>query len=192
MNKAVLFLAALGASTALCAPVPAEKAEKRDTIPIARVPDVPPPSRETLDASIRKAADFLLKEQNRDGSWGNHTRTKGLNVLCPYPEGPRSFRTASTSLCVIGLLTSPLKEDPAVKASLDKALQYLLTTLPTLKRGDGRRGTFLRMPLCAKNSKRWPPSKSKRWTRWRTSKAAGAITHLKLFPSVPLGNPLPS
>lgn len=210
MNKAVLFLAALGASTALCAPVPAEKAEKRDTIPIARVPDVPPPSRETLDASIRKAADFLLKEQNRDGSWGNHTRTKGLNVLCPYPEGPRSFRTASTSLCVIGLLTSPLKEDPAVKASLDKALQYLLTTLPTLKRGDTRtvlgvwghayglsalsraRGTFLRMPLCAKNSKRWPPSKSKRWTRWRTSKAAGAITHLKLFPSVPLGNPLPS
>ena len=138
MNKAVLFLAALGASTALCAPIPAEKAEKRDTIPIARVPDVPPPSRETLDASIRKAADFLLKEQNRDGSWGNHTRTKGLNVLCPYPEGPRSFRTASTSLCVIGLLTSLLKEDPAVKASLDKALQYLLTTLPTLKRGDTR------------------------------------------------------
>ena len=40
MNKAVLFLAALGASTALCAPVPAEKAEKRDTIPIARVPDL--------------------------------------------------------------------------------------------------------------------------------------------------------
>ena len=31
-----------------------------------------------------------------------------------------------------------LKEDPAVKASLDKALQYLLTTLPTLKRGDTR------------------------------------------------------
>lgn len=37
MNKAVLFLAALGASTALCAPVPAKKTEKRDTIPIARV-----------------------------------------------------------------------------------------------------------------------------------------------------------
>ena len=132
MNKAVFFLAALGASTALCASIPAENAEKRDTIPIARVPDVPPPSRETLDASIRKAADFLLKEQNRDGSWGSHTRTKGLNVICPYPEGPRSFRTASTSLCVIGLLTSPLKEDPAVKAALDKAVQYLLTTLPTL------------------------------------------------------------
>ena len=52
---------------------------------------------------------LLLKEQTRDGSWGSHTRTKGLNVICPYPEGPRSFRTASTSLCVIGLLTSPLR-----------------------------------------------------------------------------------
>ena len=126
MNKAVFFLAALGASTALCASIPAENTEKRDTIPIARVPDVPPPSRETLDASIRKAADFLLKEQNRDGSWGSHTRTKGLNVICPYPEGPRSFRTASTSLCVIGLLTSPLKEDPAVKAALEDELKLAM------------------------------------------------------------------
>ena len=50
MNKAVFFLAALGASTALCASIPVENTEKRDTIPIARVPDVPPPSRETLDA----------------------------------------------------------------------------------------------------------------------------------------------
>ena len=138
MNKTVLFLAALGACSALGAPIPGKNAEKRDTIPIARVPDVPPPSRETLDASIRRAADFLLKEQNRDGSWGSHTHTKGLNVICPYPEGPRSFRTASTSLCVIGLLASPLKDDPAVKAAVDKAVQYLLTTLPTLKRGDTR------------------------------------------------------
>ncbi len=45
------------------------------------------------------------------------------------------------------------------------------------------------MPLCAKNSKRWPPSKSKRWTRWRTSRAAGAITHLKLFSKRPIGEP---
>ena len=66
MNKAVFFLAALGASTALCASIPEENAEKRDTIPIARVPDVPPPSRETLDASIRKAADFLLKEHEKE------------------------------------------------------------------------------------------------------------------------------
>ena len=115
MNKAVLFLSVLSACTALGAPMPAEGGEKRDTIPIEKVPDVEPPSRETLDQSIRRAADFLLASQNKDGSWGDHTRTKGLNVICPYPEGPRSFRTACTSLCVIGLLASPLKHEPAVK-----------------------------------------------------------------------------
>lgn len=138
MNRAFLFLAVLSVATALGAPVPAEDAEKRDTIPIAKVPDVPPPSRETLDQSIRKAADFLLSHQNKDGSWGSHTLTKGLNVICPYPEGPRSFRTASTSLCVIGLISSPLKEDQAVRAATDKAVEYLLATLPLLKRGDTR------------------------------------------------------
>ena len=107
MNKAVFFSRRPGGQHGALRLHSGGKRGKRDTIPIARVPDVPPPSRETLDASIRKAADFLLKEQNRDGSWGSHTRTKGLNVICPYPEGPRSFRTASTSLCVIGLLTSP-------------------------------------------------------------------------------------
>lgn len=138
MNKAVLFLSILSACTAFCAPASTQDGEKRDTIPIAKVPDVPSPPREALDRSIRKAADFLLSSQNKDGSWGNHTRTKGLNVICPYPEGPRSFRTACTSLCVIGLLSSPLKEDPAVKASVDRAVQYLLATLPLLKRGDTR------------------------------------------------------
>lgn len=136
MNKTVFLLAILGSSVALCASEPANYTEKRDTIPIARVPDVPPPPRVTLDMAIRKAIDFLLKEQNKDGSWGNHTRTKGLNVLCPYPEGPKSFRIASTSLCVIGLLSSPLKEEPSVRVALDKAVQYLLKELPSLKRGD--------------------------------------------------------
>lgn len=142
MNR-VLFLSLLAACTACWAqeqPADGGKShgEKRDTIPIARVPDVPPPSREAMSAAIRKGADFLLANQNRDGSWGNHTMTKGLNVICPYPEGPRSFRTASTALCIIGLLASPMKEDPAVKAATDKATQYLLTTLPLLKRGDTR------------------------------------------------------
>ena len=127
----------------LCLHLPAAhgkpaQAEKADAIQIAKIPDIPPAKSEQFDQAFRRGVDFLLKTQNRDGSWGSRTRTKGLNVICPYPEGPRSFRTASTSLCVIGLLTSPLKEDPAVKAALDKAVQYLLTTLPTLKRGDTR------------------------------------------------------
>ncbi len=111
-------------------------AEKHDNIHIAKVPDVPPPSREALEASFRKAASFLLPRQNKDGSWGDHTGTKGLNVLCPYPQGPRSFRLASTALCIVGLTASPLHDDPAIQNAVDKALNVLIRELPKLKRGD--------------------------------------------------------
>lgn len=133
MSQTVLLFLSFMAFCAHAAPVPEEKT---DTIPIAKVPDVPPPSREKLQHSIRKATDFLLANQNKDGSWGDHTHSKGMNVMCPYPEGPRSFRTASTSLCLIGLLTSPLREEQPVREATDRAVQYLLTTLPLLKRGD--------------------------------------------------------
>ncbi len=121
---------------ATTSPEQLQNADKHDNIPIAKVPDVPPPSREALEVSFRKAASFLIPRQNKDGSWGDHTGTKGLNVLCPYPQGPRSFRLASTALCVVGLSSSPLHDDPAVRNAVDKALDVLIRELPKLKRGD--------------------------------------------------------
>ena len=109
---------------------------KRDSIPIPKIPEVPPPAREQLETAFRKAAWFLLQHRNKDGTWGDHTRTKGLNVLCPYPQGPRSFRLASTALCVIGLEESPLWNDPEIRAASDRALNALMDQLPRLKRGD--------------------------------------------------------
>ena len=40
------------------------------------------PERSGLDInrSIEQGADFLVSHQNKDGSWGNATRTKGLNI----------------------------------------------------------------------------------------------------------------
>lgn len=77
MNKAVLFLSVLSACTALGAPMPAEGGEKRDTIPIEKVPDVEPPSRETLDQSIRRAADFLLASRTRTAPGGTTRAPRG-------------------------------------------------------------------------------------------------------------------
>lgn len=114
----------------------AAQLDKQDTIPIAKVPDAPIPTKNELASSIRRGVDFLLKNQNNDGSWGDHTLTKGLNVLCPYPEGPRSFRLASTGLCIIGLLNCPYSDEPAVQQALDRAVLYMEKTLPLLKRGD--------------------------------------------------------
>lgn len=137
MNKAVLFLSVLSACTALGAPMPQKAGKKETPFPLKRFRTwSPPPGKRWTSPYAGRRISFWQPEQ--DGSWGDHTRTKGLNVICPYPEGPRSFRTACTSLCVIGLLASPLKDEPAVKGAVDRAVQYLLATLPLLKRGDTR------------------------------------------------------
>lgn len=112
--------------------------EKADTIPIAKVPDVPLPEKEQVERCLRAGTDFLLSHQAKDGSWGDHTRTKGLNVICPYPEGPLSFRLACTSLCVIGLNAGPFRQEEAVKQAIERARNCLITELPKLKRGDTR------------------------------------------------------
>ena len=109
---------------------------KRDSIPIPRVPEVPPPAEEDLDRSIERGVRFLLDHQNKDGSWGDHTRTKGINIFCPYPSGPLAFQAGSTGLCVIGLNASPYAQTPEVQQAIEKAVQYMFEKLPRLKRGD--------------------------------------------------------
>ena len=110
--------------------------EKRDSIQIAKIPDIPPRPREDFDKAFRKGVDFLLSHQNKDGSWGDHTKTKGLNVLCPLPTGPMSFRAASTALCVSALYDCPLRDELAVKKALARAEKYLIDIMPHIKRGD--------------------------------------------------------
>lgn len=109
---------------------------KTDTIPIAKVPDIPPAPKEQFDKAFHQGVDFLLKAQNEDGSWGDHRVIGTWNILCPYPDGPLTFKTASTALCIIGLHASPLRHEPAVQQAITRAEDYLIKTMPRLKRGD--------------------------------------------------------
>ncbi|MFT5325680.1 MAG: hypothetical protein ACI8P0_003552 [Planctomycetaceae bacterium] len=86
-----------------------------------------------LEASIKRGVDFLVGYQNDDGSWGNPTRTKGLNIYAPVPGAHHAFRTATTAMCIMALIESG-SETPEVKQSLDRAEQWLLTYLPRLRR----------------------------------------------------------
>lgn len=104
-----------------------------EKLPVPRPDSMIPPSKQALDGQIQKGVDFLVRTQNKDGSWGDHTKTKGLNVLCPLPGGPFAFRAAVTSLDVIGLYTCA-PEDSKVAEALDKAEIWLLENLPRLKR----------------------------------------------------------
>ena len=98
----------------LCLHLPAAhgkpaQAEKADAIQIAKIPDIPPAKSEQFDQAFRRGVDFLLKTQNRDGSWGDHRVIGTWNILCPYPDGPLTFKTASTAPVSYTHLTPPTK-----------------------------------------------------------------------------------
>lgn len=111
-------------------------AQTTDAIPIAKLPDEPPAGRDAFLQAFRGGVDFLLKTQNRDGSWGDHRVIGTWNILCPYPDGPLTFKTASTALCIVGLNACPMRDEPAVQQAMTRAEDYLIRTMPHLKRGD--------------------------------------------------------
>ena len=86
-----------------------------------------------LETSIQRGLDFLIGYQNSDGSWGNPTRTKGLNIYAPVPGAHHAFRTATTAMCIMALIESG-SETLETKRSLTRAEQWLLTYLPRLRR----------------------------------------------------------
>ena len=96
-------------------------------------PDVPAPEPEQIDSAIRNGVEFLLGAQNKDGSWGSATRTKGLNIYAPIPGAHHAFRTGVTSLVLCALIeTAP--EDPVVRKAIDRGADWMVEKLPRLRR----------------------------------------------------------
>ena len=74
----------------------------------ARKPDLHPKapapvSNVEIKAAIERGAEFLLKDQNVDGSWGSPERTKDLNIIAGIGSH-HAFRAAVTALCVSALI----------------------------------------------------------------------------------------
>ncbi|HJT32440.1 MAG TPA: prenyltransferase/squalene oxidase repeat-containing protein [Pirellulales bacterium] len=114
----------------------ANETEKSATAPresVPRLKDVEPPAREAIDAAIRKGVDFLLADQNRDGSWGSAERTKGLNIYAPVPGAHLGFRSAVTALCVLALIEVEDRR-PEVEQAIDRGEAWLFERLPKVRR----------------------------------------------------------
>jgi hypothetical protein len=91
-----------------------------------------PPTKE-IDAAIRRGIDFLLKDQNKDGSWGTPQRTKGLNIYTPVPDGHLAYRCGVTALCVMALIETG-GSDPDVLKAVERGEAWLFENLPVLRR----------------------------------------------------------
>jgi hypothetical protein len=99
------------------------------------------PQLETLSeadvrASLQRGIEFLLADQNPNGSWGSATRTKGLNIYAPVPGAHHAFRAATTALCISALI-EVAADDPAAQESIGRAEAWLLEHLKDLRRATG-------------------------------------------------------
>lgn len=100
---------------------------------LPRLEPVPMPSAAQLDASIHRGIEFLLKDQNANGSWGTAEKTKDLNIYAPVPGSHHAFRGAVTSLCISALIEIG-GESKEVQRSIDRAEAWLFEHLPKLRR----------------------------------------------------------
>lgn len=90
---------------------------------------------ETIDAAIARGVDFLIADQNPNGSWGGPTRTKGLNIYAPLPGAHHAFRAGASGLALSGLIDSG-DTRPAAREAIRKGGGWMAEHLPKLRRAD--------------------------------------------------------
>jgi len=102
-----------------------------DNVPQLSAVSTPRPA--DIESSIDRGIQFLLNDQNEDGSWGTPERTKELNIFAPVPGAHHAFRTAVTALCLSSLIE--LEADhPEVRAAVDRGESWMIEFLPRLRR----------------------------------------------------------
>lgn len=93
------------------------------------------PTEDQIRAAIQRGVEFLLRDQNKDGSWGSAHRTKGLNIYAPVPGAHQAFRSAVTAMCVEALIeTGAAEQSDAARQALERGEGWLLEHLPQLRR----------------------------------------------------------
>lgn len=100
-----------------------------------KLPVVSTPAVSDIHDSIDRGIQFLLQDQNKDGSWGTPERTKELNIYAPVPGAHHAFRTAVTSLCISALIEVG-GTDSKVAPAIERSEAWLMENLPKLRRAD--------------------------------------------------------
>jgi hypothetical protein len=110
-----------------------------DAMDFSRAPTLPPitaPTTEEIQAAIARGADFLLRSQNKDGSWGSQDATRPFQIYAPLPGAHHAFHTATTAMCVSALLETKPDDSAAIQA-VARAEHWLKDHLARLKRATG-------------------------------------------------------
>jgi hypothetical protein len=103
--------------------------------PLPKPAPVDMPAAATIQQALDRGVQFLLTDQNHDGSWGTPERTKDLNIFAPVPGAHHAVRTAVTSLCISALIEVN-SSNPDVQQAIDRGERWLFENLPILRRAD--------------------------------------------------------
>lgn len=103
--------------------------------PQASSPVWPSPPKVSVEAAIRGGIDWLVANQNADGSWGSHHSPRPIEVLASIPGSQHAFRAACTALCIMALRDTGVREEK-LHASIEKALDFLVESFD-VKRQSG-------------------------------------------------------
>lgn len=134
---AIAVFWSLAATVAAQDPAPAAtkaKAKADEPKPNLHPKDPEPVLPAELSSSIREGILFLVKDQNKDGSWGSPERTKDLNIMAGFGSH-HAFRVAVTSLCVMALIEVDDGSE-AIRNAIDKGEEFLFRELPKVRRDD--------------------------------------------------------
>jgi hypothetical protein len=130
----IAVVAMLLAPAAVCAAEGAAAPPALATVGPKPNPVATPPAAE-INAALERGVAFLLKRQNRNGSWGLPDATRPYEIYAPVPGAHHAFRAGTTALCVAALIeTGGQRAD--VAAALDRAEAWMLENLPHLRRAE--------------------------------------------------------
>jgi hypothetical protein len=78
-----------------------------------------------VDEAVRTGVDFLVKNQNKDGSFGRYCTPRTYELWCDVPGGHQAFKGGTTALCYLGLLDAPYQPE-ASKQAQARCLRWLV------------------------------------------------------------------
>lgn len=94
---------------------------------------IEPPKTEDIRRAMDRGIEFLLKHQNRNGSWGSANSSRPNEIYAPVPGSHQGFKAAVTAMAITALIETGGPR-PDVAAALDRAEPWLFEHLPKVRR----------------------------------------------------------
>lgn len=90
-----------------------------------------------IKQSMERGLQWLIKNQNKDGSWGSANKTKDLNIFAPVPGAHHGFKAGVTAMSIEALIETGAANDSATaRQALERGEEWLLKNVQQVRRAD--------------------------------------------------------